>query len=962
MLLGAFAAAPGVACSAADMPAPPPRSPDPTADWPADAADAALRAFAGGLAPAAGEPAFEAAPPDSGAVRAALLRIVFLVFAEARGLLVETASGGESLAEMLDRLTAAAARDPAAHAERFDAWAALEARFARAARFSSASGGGGLFDRGPAGTLSGGRALLVSDAGVEGALRALFFVDGRRVDDRAFEVEHLGSFHEVLMDFELGHAESQTEKSSRGRVGLAGALALRAVGARRQSGAHYTPRSLTEPIVQRTLAPLLDRLQTRAAEAGHAAPTPEALLALKVVDPAMGSGAFLVEVCRQLGEAVVAAWRVHGSPPDVPPGAALPSHARRLVAQRCLYGVDANPLAVALARLSLFLVAGAADTPLDFVDHGLRCGDSLLGLTTAQIVRFTWDAAAPGPPGPSGLETPPADALRRRGDACLAAFFAESTLGGRERRRKALCALSDAETGALFPAERDAARAAVDAARLSLTAPADRPARRPFHWMVEFPEVFARDEAGFDAVVGNPPFLGGRNLSAAHGSDYNDWLCRLHPESSGNADLVAHFFRRSFDLLRSGGTLGLVATNTLAQGDTRRTGLRWICTHGGTIYAARRRVRWPGLAAVVVSVVWLARGEVPGPRLLDDREVEHITAYLFHAGGHGDPASLPENAGRCFQGCIVLGVGFTFDDAQAEATPLAEMRRLIAQDARNAECIFPFLGGEEVTTSPTHAHHRYVIDFGERSEGEARAWPALMAIVEQKVRPGRLTKDAKKYPRMVHQWWKFWNARPDLRQALVGCDTVLVTPLISTHCVFARVDARRVHSHKLGVFPDARPALFAVLSSRVHEIWARFQSSTLGDALNYSPTDCFETFPFPDGWATNARLDAAGRAYDTFRAALMVRHGQGLTATYNRFHDPGEAEPAVLELRSLHAMLDRAVLDAYGFEGLPVEYAFAPALQDPAPGVRSRAWRLRFTDATHDEVLARLLALNAARA
>ena len=100
---------------------------------------------------------------------------------------------------------------------------------------------------------------------------------------------------------------------------------------------------------------------------------------------------------------------------------------------------------------------------------------------------------------------------------------------------------------------------------------------RPLHWELEFPEVFQNGRGGFDAFVGNPPFAGKNTIAEGSPVGFLDWLKQLHPESHGNADLVAHFFRRCFDLLRPDGTLGLIATNTIAQGDTRSTGLRWIC-------------------------------------------------------------------------------------------------------------------------------------------------------------------------------------------------------------------------------------------------------------------------------------------------------------------------------------------------------------------------------------------------
>ena len=144
-----------------------------------------------------------------------------------------------------------------------------------------------------------------------------------------------------------------------------------------------------------------------------------------------------------------------------------------------------------------------------------------------------------------------------------------------------------------------------------------------------------------------------------------------------------------------------------------------------------------------------------GLGLLDGHPVDIITAYLFHAGSNEDPAQLAANAGKSFQGSIVLGMGFTFDDTDTKgvATSLTEMRRLIEEDSRNDEVIFPYIGGDEVINSPTHAHHRYVINFGERSEEECRArWPQLMAIVEEKVKPERLAQND---AGAKEKWWQF---------------------------------------------------------------------------------------------------------------------------------------------------------------------------------------------------------------
>ena len=286
--------------------------------------------------------------------------------------------------------------------------------------------------------------------------------------------------------------------------------------------------------------------------------------------------------------------------------------------------------------------------------------------------------------------------------------------------------------------------------------------------------MFTTDErgnvsGGFDVVVGNPPFAGRETLSASSHIEYIDWLKMKHEGSHGNSDLVAHFFRHTFDLLRPFGCFGLIATNTIGQGDTRSTGLRWICEHGGTIYRAIKRLKWPGEAAVVVSVVHISKGDLPRPYFLNGRKTDKITAFLFHAGGNEDPARLKDSTGKSFQGCVVVGMGFTFDDDDQNgiASPLAEMRRLINADPRNQDVILPYIGGEEVNTSPTQAFRRYVISFGQRTEQECRQlWPDLLRIVEEKVLPERrdsLTKSRSqdKEKRLLY-WWQFSRFAKDL--------------------------------------------------------------------------------------------------------------------------------------------------------------------------------------------------------
>ena len=319
----------------------------------------------------------------------------------------------------------------------------------------------------------------------------------------------------------------------------AGAMVLQPSEARRRSGSHYTPRELTEPIVRTTLEPILARLRGPGGEP----PRPEAILDLKICDPAMGSGAFLVEACRQLGDALIESWRIHEAAPDVPASEDEVVFARRLIAQRCLYGVDRNPMAVDLAKVSLWLATLAKEHPLTFVDHALRHGDSLVGLSRRQLEAFHWDAS--NPPLLRGLGMRDAlDAyagLRRRIRAADTNVSDWELRDWWDQARFELAKVrlfGDLATAAFFDATKPKEREAKNGeyARAVLNGEADQhrgwlaerrradPPLAPFHWEIEFPEVFEREPSagsmrprarsrkrsrpGFDAIVGNPPFAG----------------------------------------------------------------------------------------------------------------------------------------------------------------------------------------------------------------------------------------------------------------------------------------------------------------------------------------------------------------------------------------------------------------------------------------------------------------------
>jgi hypothetical protein len=522
---------------------------------------------------------------------------------------------------------------------------------------------------------------------------------------------------------------------------------------RRTSGTQYTPRTITEPVVRYALEPLVYEGPAEGAPQPWKLRSARELLALKICDMACGSGAFLVAACRYQADRLVEAWALAeeanpgvtilpegepatGDPAEVP----LPRDAeerrvfaRRLIAQRCLYGVDKNQQAVEMAKLSLWLLTLDKDRPFTFLDHAIKCGDSLLGVTTRQqveafdfVVResedkqisFWRNAAAAlfrtatdrrkrleASPVMTPADVDRKEMLLREAEEVttslrlmcdLLAGAAIATANGRppeanegfDRRRVALWR-SLHETYR-WDESVDSGRAALEALRpearrlLDSGLPAAASARRPFHWAIEFPEILV-DGDGFDAVIGNPPFMGGQKITGALGTPYRDYLVGYIANGQrGSADICAYFFLRAWGLLRRTGQCALLATNTIAQGDTREVGLDRLATQGAVIPRAVASRKWPGQANLEVAEVWLRKGDWAGPFVLEDKVVPGITAQLTPPGEvTGKPFRLKANEGRSFQGSIVLGLGFTMTPEEAEL--------LRAKDPRNADVLFPYL-------------------------------------------------------------------------------------------------------------------------------------------------------------------------------------------------------------------------------------------------------------------------------
>ena len=1032
-----------------------------------------------------------------------LLRLVFTLYAEDRGLMPGGAVYVRNYAVrgLFERLRADAERYPDTMDHRFGGWAQLLALFrliyggCAHPELTMPARKGHLFDPDRYPFLEGratarepiGALPLVSDGTLHRILEKLCILEGERVSYRTLDVEEIGSVYQTIMGFGVeiaaGTAIALKGKRKNGGVPASpvisleqllaipakdrakwlkenadtdltgeadkrlkaaatvddllvalekridrhatpapvaqGGLVLQPGDERRRSGSHYTPRTFTEPIVRKTLEPILKRFGEQ--------PTPAQILELKICDIAVGSAAFLVETCRQLADVLVRAWRMHGGRPALPPDETEELLAMRIIAQRCLYGVDRNPMAVDLAKLSLWLATLAKDHPFTFLDHAIRCGDSLVGLTTKQIAAFTWGPTAGVQRllGQDRMEKRIAAAAAYRrdileaGDLLLPALKTQKLILADEALDE-IRFVGDLAIAAFFGAEKDKARRDLreDLLHRFTATAADIPGRielqktvanlrggqfpvTPFHWEIEYPEVFGRENPGFDAIVGNPPFLGGSKLSTVVGKRFMAWLATTFADSHGKSDLVSYFFRRAFAQIRNAGTLGLLATNTIRQGDTRHTGLWSIRKQGGWIYFADLRRRWPGVAAVVVSVVHLIkRARIESQPMLNGKPVLEITAYLFHFGPDDNPACLRVNRPLVHSGTNINGKGFVLSSEERDS--------FIARDSGTAERIRAYMGAEEMNQTANASHSRYVIYMEGLSESEIQHWPLLFARLHATVRLQRVDSSEE---RLRERWWLYSRPAKDLYQASRGMSRLLAGGRAGPHICFAFQPPDTVFADTLTLFLFDKFPGFAILQARAHEVWARFFGSSFKDDPRYIPEDCFETFPFPAGFGTNAALEAAGREYYEFRAALMQELWLGLTEIYNHFHSPddealarlealyrkraatpdwrtAEAVPAdrspltlyatpaaaltaVLRLRALHAAMDTAVLTAYGWTDLIpkctceflLDYEDEESDAEESAGrKKKKPWRYRWPDEVRDEVLARLLKLNAERA
>ena len=886
-----------------------------------------------------------------------------------------------------------------------DLWPALLATFrlfeagGPGAKMGLAPLAGDLFSTTAIGPLA--RCMLGNDV-LLAALRALNLYthpdNGQliRVNYGALNVEEFGSVYEGLLEYEPSFVHDGRSTEFHFKQG----------DERANTGSHYTPDDLVQPLIKHSLDHLIaEKLKDK--------DPAQALLELRVADVACGSGHILLAAARRIATEL-AIVRTGEDQPS--PGAFRA--AIRDVIRHCIFGVDLNPLAVELCKVALWLEAHNPGEPLNFLDHHIKCGNAIVGYARREdIERGVPDEAFATMPGD---DKDVAAALRKRNkaeragqttlkfspelerqfDEALDDWHAldalpEQTPEQIEEKKRRYMALARSPEALLMEQ-----LAAIPIAQFYIPKEAERPGRhiteeefrdywngerephgqgtalalamaerkRFFHWFLVFPEVIA--SGGFDCILGNPPYLGGKDLSGTYGHDFCRYV-KWQYEPAGLSDLVVYFVRRIFTLLRPGGFMGFLTTNSIKDGEIRKDGLDQVLAAGGEINFVVRGVKWPGRAKLVVSILAIHKGSWTGERLLDQRRVGAISAYLEEGESEVNPLALQRNAGYVYQGSVVLGDGFLLQPSEAQ--------KMLSADSRNADVVWPIMNGAELNGNPDQLPERWVINFFDWNLDRAMGYRDPFARVASIVREERANlKDNERYRGAKERWWSFIWPRPELYEKLRPLSHCFVTAATTKYLNFSAVQTRCVFSHALFAFTTDRWDLYSVVQSTLHEVWARKYSGALETRLRYSPSDCFETCAFPgDLWQTpQAELAAIGERYHRHRRALMHELWLGLTDIYNLFHarDLSAAlvakvskKPAtvaqsgyegLLELRRLHVQLDTAVRDTYGWTHLVLGHDFVEVEALPEND------RLRFTisSAARKEVLKLLLALNTERA
>ena len=840
-----------------------------------------------------------------------------------------------------------------------------------------------------------------------------------RVNYAALSVEEFGSVYEGLLEFKPairkanGKYEYDLVKGTE----------------RSMSGSHYTPDELVQPLIKHSLDYIIeDKLKEKDKE--------KALLSITVLDISCGSGHILLNAARRIAIELAKARTGEDQP--------NPSEYRKAlkdVIKNCIYGVDKNPLAVELCKVALWLESHNPGEPLNFLDHKIKCGDSIVGLAHKEELEKGIPTEA--------FKTLPGD---NKEIASELRKLNNSEIKTRERKQIALKFKEEIDKGikqisgqlneiATLPESTPEEVEIKKAKYLELNSDKDwwrlktlsdiqvaqffipktienkskiitdsdyfeylynerqfigqgvgeamgvSQERKFFHWFLEFPEVM--NKGGFDCIIGNPPYLGGKRISGHISDSYLNFLKNYYTPDHGITDLVAYFFRRIFTIIRDKGFQALISTNTISQGGTRETSLDQILNTNGSICFGIKSLKWPGVANVFVSLISIVKNNNLNNNYLNGKKVNFINSFLDLDEGL-IPYKLNQNHDISFIGSIILGDGFILNSN--------EVCQYINSNSINKKVISKYLTGKDLNSNPDQSPSRWVINFHDYTLIDIKEYDQLYNRILKTVKPQR---DLVKREAYRKNWWQYAEKCSNLYKKISLKTQVLVVAQVSRTLAFCFVDNNCVFSAKVIVFNFDQYKDFAILQSIFHAEWAWKFCTTMKSDLSYGPMNIFQTFPFPQNISNKQtnRLELLGEHYHLIRKQIMLDIQLGLTQIYNQFHSKklstfkndysksishlliGEIEKkygketanlvkhfkkgepkislfdaieGIEKLRQLHVEMDNAVLEAYGWQDIELKHDFYEVDYLPEND------RVRFTihPEARREILKRLLELN----
>lgn len=798
-----------------------------------------------------------------------------------------------------------------------------------------------------------------------------------RVNYSDLDVEEFGSVYEGLLEY-----DPKVEK-----IGAKWQFSFVEGTGRSSSGSHYTPEELVKPLIKHSLDYIIaDKLKEDKPEA--------ALLSITVCDVACGSGHILLSAARRIATELASIREGAEQPSPTYYRAAI-----RDVIRNCIYGVDLNPLAVELCKVALWLEAHNPNEPLNFLDHHIKNGNAIVGLahfeelengiateafktlpgddkelaTTFRKKNYA-EVKAKGQLGTYDLSKVDDSLKGLRKEfaefttlpestpeeiAAKATAYQKLTNGAKWWRLKNLADLQVAQFFIPKTIENKEGLTTDKQYRTYLnsgTQILDRGAslakaqqKKFFHWFLEFPEVFGK--GGFDCILGNPPYLGGKKLSTSYGFNFTNFIKNTY-QTGSSCDLVVYFFLRISRIINGEGFMSIITTNSISEAGNRNDGLQRI-ERNSLINMASTNVIWPGAADVTVTLIAITKRLTIESIVLNDKKEDYINSHLSNMVSIGEPQTLKESSD-------IAGIGvYPNGDFVINAD---EYKRILEISPQDKEVLKPYLNGQELNNQVDSITAKYIVDLNKYDQKTAENYYSFELLIER-VKPHRDRLLAK--GGQIHEldFWKFWDKRPELMSRISELDTCLAMTRVSKYFIIQEVDTNQVLSDALVVFTSNENDIFFQLQSSFHEYWSWKYCSTMRNfGLRYTPRNSSDKFPF-----IKPRIGIRSDFYKDFKAVrsnLMNTNQIGLTGIYNLVHDKTKVGhiPQIDYLRNLHRELDDYVLKLYEWHVDSAKWGKAIQLRHDFYEVDylPENDRVRYTihpDA-RKEVLKRLLLLN----